>query len=384
MNNNKMSQTPLSLNEVYKKPSDAYLSLTPNIAQQTPQMSNANFYNNNYASPGIQEFNSPYYSKNPGVDLIHQPNLQIYNNAQLMTTSPNYGNGQTPAMNINDKKLRSNSPSSPHNFNSLAGNSPSINPNNIKMYKPIGSLSNLDNKNSSFRNGPEIQITEDIKPKLQNIVSTANLGCELKLRQIALQARNAEYNPKRFAAVIMRIKEPKTTALIFSSGKMVCTGAKSEEDSKKASRKYAKIIKSLGFPVEFKEFKVQNIVGSCDVKFQISLSKLNMKLGKLNANSDSSNNKNKKYICHYEPEIFPGLIYHMLEPEIVLLIFVSGKIVLTGAKERNEIYDAFNKIYPLLYKFKHENKSGKSNKLLHQEEVKEMQEFKNKRQQEQE
>ena len=109
-----------------------------------------------------------------------------------------------------------------------------------------------------------------------------------------------------------------------------------------------------------------------------------MKLGKLNANSDSSNNKNKKYICHYEPEIFPGLIYHMLEPEIVLLIFVSGKIVLTGAKERNEIYDAFNKIYPLLYKFKHENKSGKSNKLLHQEEVKEMQEFKNKRQQEQE
>lgn len=210
-----------------------HIFLTPNIAQQTPQMSNANFYNNNYASPGIQDLNSPYYSKNSGVDLIHQPNLQIYNNAQLMTTSPNYGNGQTPAMNINDKKLRSNSPSSPHNFNSLAGNSPSINPNNIKMYKPIGSLSNLDNKNSSFRNGPEIQITEDIKPKLQNIVSTANLGCELKLRQIALQARNAEYNPKRFAAVIMRIKEPKTTALIFSSGKMVCTGAKSEEDSKK-------------------------------------------------------------------------------------------------------------------------------------------------------
>ena len=166
MNNNKMIQTPLSLNDIYKKPSEAFISLTPNIAQQTPQMSNANFYNNNYASPGIQDLNSPYYSKNPGVDLIHQPNLQIYNNAQLMTTSPNYGNGQTPAMNINDKKLRSNSPSSPHNFNSLAGNSPSINPNNIKMYKPIGSLSNLDNKNSSFRNGPEIQITEDIKPCL--------------------------------------------------------------------------------------------------------------------------------------------------------------------------------------------------------------------------
>ena len=63
-------------------------------------------------------------------------------------------------------------------------------------------------------------------PILQNIVSTVNLDCTLDLRAIALHARNAEYNPKRFAAVIMRIKEPKTTALIFSSGKIVCTGAK--------------------------------------------------------------------------------------------------------------------------------------------------------------
>lgn len=55
---------------------------------------------------------------------------------------------------------------------------------------------------------------------------TVNLGCKLDLKKIALHARNAEYNPKRFAAVIMRIRDPRTTALIFSSGKMVCTGAK--------------------------------------------------------------------------------------------------------------------------------------------------------------
>ena len=70
-----------------------------------------------------------------------------------------------------------------------------------------------------------------IHPKLQNIVSTFNLGCELDLRSIALRAKNSEYNPKRFAACIMRIREPKTTALIFKSGKVVCTGAKSEEIS---------------------------------------------------------------------------------------------------------------------------------------------------------
>jgi transcription initiation factor TFIID TATA-box-binding protein len=80
-------------------------------------------------------------------------------------------------------------------------------------------------------------------------VSTVSLGCKLDLKKIALHARNAEYNPKRFAAVIMRIREPRTTALIVGSGKMVCTGAKSEEDSRLAARKYARIVQKLGFHV---------------------------------------------------------------------------------------------------------------------------------------
>ena len=97
--------------------------------------------------------------------------------------------------------------------------------------------------------------TNGIIPTLQNIVATVNLDCKLDLKTIALHARNAEYNPKRFAAVIMRIRDPKTTALIFSSGKMVVTGAKSEEQSRLAARKYARIIQKLGFPARFTEFK---------------------------------------------------------------------------------------------------------------------------------
>ncbi|XP_075224645.1 TATA binding protein isoform X2 [Lycorma delicatula] len=153
-----------------------------------------------------------------------------------------------------------------------------------------------------------------IVPQLQNIVSTVNLGCKLDLKKIALHARNAEYNPKRFAAVIMRIREPRTTALIFSSGKMVCTGAKSEEDSRLAARKYARIIQKLGFLAKFLDFKIQNMVGSCDVKFPIRLE------GLVLTHSQFSS---------YEPELFPGLIYRMVKPRIVLLIFVSGKVVLT-------------------------------------------------------
>lgn len=85
-----------------------------------------------------------------------------------------------------------------------------------------------------------------IVPQIQNVVATTNLGVSLELKTIAMQARNAEYNPKRFAAVVMRIREPKTTALIFSSGKIVVTGAKSEDASKLASRKYARIDHAAG------------------------------------------------------------------------------------------------------------------------------------------
>ena len=88
---------------------------------------------------------------------------------------------------------------------------------------------------------------------------------------------------QRFAAVIMRIRDPKTTALIFASGKMVVTGAKSEDDSRLASRKYARIVQKLGFDAQFSEFKIQNIVGSCDVKFPIRLEGL-----RLASPSDSS------------------------------------------------------------------------------------------------
>jgi len=185
--------------------------------------------------------------------------------------------------------------------------------------------------------GAATQGVSGIVPTLQNIVATVNLDCRLDLKTIALHARNAEYNPKRFAAVIMRIRDPKTTALIFASGKMVVTGAKSEDDSKLASRKYARIIQKLGFNAKFTDFKIQNIVGSCDIKFPIRLEGLASR---------------HHHFSSYEPELFPGLIYRMMKPKIVLLIFVSGKIVLTGAKVRQEIYDAFEMIYPVLQDFR--------------------------------
>ncbi|XP_008650673.1 TATA-box-binding protein 1-like [Zea mays] len=183
----------------------------------------------------------------------------------------------------------------------------------------------------------ESGVPSGIVPILQNIVSTVNLECKVDLQHVANSARNAEYNPRRFAAAIMRIREPKTTTLIFASGKMVCTGAKSEADSRLAARKFARIVQKLGSPARFKDFKVQNIVGSCDLKFPIRLEGLALASG-LSAT--------------YEPEIFPGLVYRMVDPKVVILVFVSGKIVLTGAKVREEICAAFEKIHPMLVQFR--------------------------------
>ena len=143
------------------------------------------------------------------------------------------------------------------------------------------------------------------------------MGCKLDLRSIVRQARNAEYNPRRFAAVIMRIREPKTTALMFASGKMVCTGAKSEAMSQLAAKKYVRVVQKCGMPAEFQDFKVQNMVGSCDVQFPIRLEVLHTPTPFL----------------QLRPGL-PGSHLQDKQPKVVLLVFVSSKIVLTGAKSR--------------------------------------------------
>ena len=335
----KIIQTPITDINLAPTPSQSFYKKNTPIIASTPQNYNLSLYQQNSFIQNSMISNSPY---NP----IQTPAMAANFNKSPINNTPmiDLGSMKSPQSKITLYNPKNN------------------NNNDLLLNNKATSSSNINEISSIIKNST-------LQPKLQNIVSTANLCCKLDLREIALQARNAEYNPKRFAAVIMRIKQPKTTALIFSSGKMVCTGAKSEEESRKAARKFAKIIKSLGFQVEFKEFKVQNIVGSCDIKFKIHLTKLNTALGGLN--DRAKNQKGRKFICHYEPEAFPGLIYHMTQPEIVLLIFVSGKIVLTGAKQKNEIYEAFDKIYPLLKKYRNENKENNDNKYLHKLELQE-------------
>ncbi|KAH8263072.1 hypothetical protein KR044_003970 [Drosophila immigrans] len=173
--------------------------------------------------------------------------------------------------------------------------------------------------------------------KLQNIVATFSVNCELDLQTINSRTRNSEYSPKRFRGVIMRMHSPRCTALIFRTGKVICTGARNEMEAQLGSRKFARIIQKLGFPVKFMDYKLQNIVATVDLRFPIRLENLNQVHGQFSS---------------YEPEMFPGLIYRMVKPRLVLLIFVNGKVVFTGAKSRKDIIDCLEAISPILLSFR--------------------------------
>ena len=165
-----------------------------------------------------------------------------------------------------------------------------------------------------------------MQPTIQNIVITANLNVPLDVKNIALH--KGKYN-ERMNIAIIKIDKPKSTALIFKTGKMVCLGTKNESDAYKACFEFEK---KIGFKTHLTEFRIQNITASCNLQFPIDLYKL---YGIL-PNSV------------YEPELFPALTFRLSYPKVTFLIFTSGKIVLTGAKVEKHIYSAFKFLYPII------------------------------------
>ena len=174
-----------------------------------------------------------------------------------------------------------------------------------------------------------------------NVVTTGFLGQELDLKFLASKMINIIYNPQKFTAAILCLKNPKTTFLLFKSGRYVCTGAKSLECAKKSSRKIARKIQLLHEkPIRFLEFSVQNVVGTFYTGFKLNLERFYY--------SNMSNSM-------YEPEFFPGLKYLPSKFEKkTILIFISGKIILTGFKNEKDVYDFASYMYRLLLKFKRE------------------------------
>ena len=166
--------------------------------------------------------------------------------------------------------------------------------------------------------------------KIQNVVATGTLNQKIDLNAVVKGFPSAEYRPERFPGVVIRLKRPKTATLLFSSGSMVCTGAKSGKESRRAIMKVVKELKKGGIIILNKpDCKVVNIVASASLFGKVDLEEAVVTLGK----------------AMYEPEQFPGLIYRMDEPKVVILIFASGSLVVTGATKEQDVYDAVYKLH---------------------------------------
>jgi len=168
---------------------------------------------------------------------------------------------------------------------------------------------------------------------IENVVASATLKQRVDLNAVVKGYPGVEYRPEQFPGLVFRLKRPKTATLIFNSGKMVCTGAKSEREARRAVMKVIKELKKSGIIIISKpELKIQNIVASAGLGGSIDLERSAYALGR----------------TMYEPEQFPGLIYRMDEPKVVILLFASGKLVCTGAKKEDDVYDAVNKLHKRL------------------------------------
>jgi len=168
---------------------------------------------------------------------------------------------------------------------------------------------------------------------IQNVVATATLNQKVDLNAVVKSYPGVEYRPEQFPGLVFRLKRPKTATLIFSSGKMVCTGAKSGKESRRAIMKVVKELKKDGIIiVSNPDLKVVNIVASASLGGKVDLEKAVSTLRK----------------TIYEPEQFPGLICRMDEPKVVMLIFASGSLVCTGAKKEQDVYDAVGKLHVIL------------------------------------
>lgn len=173
------------------------------------------------------------------------------------------------------------------------------------------------------------KVDKRVYSRTENVVVSADIHRDLPLDQLARELENAEYNPEQFPGLIFKIENPKASSLLFSSGKIICTGTKSIPEAKRAiSRLVEELdkvkIKVTGTP----DITVQNMVASGSVGGGLNLNEIVFKFDN----------------TEYEPEQFPGLVYKLTASpvlsNITFLLFGTGKIVITGAKSEAQIKDA--------------------------------------------
>ena len=188
------------------------------------------------------------------------------------------------------------------------------------------------------KKGTNMKMTVEPRISIQNVVASASFKHGIDLKSIVKAFPHVDYRPEVFPGLVFRVTKPKTAILIFQTGRMVCTGAKSERAARRAIHKVAKELSGAGIIINGRpEITIQNIVASVN-------------LGNVVVDLEdfiyAAQDCGKKVM--YEPEQFPGAIYRMEDPKVVFLIFNSGKLVCVGAKRETDIQRAVGKLTTML------------------------------------
>lgn len=181
------------------------------------------------------------------------------------------------------------------------------------------------------------------KPQIHNVVATIQIQCKpIDIAKLSKLLPYSTYDKSKFAAITIRLADPVCTCLLFTSGKLVVTGASSWNEGLLTAFCIRDILKSLYYNDSFKiiSFDVQNIVAHVDIPL-LSGQKLDL---------DKFYNENSKEIT-YQKNMFPGLIFRAIGEDVVLLCFNSGKVVVTGGKSVKNINNGWKNLWPRVQKY---------------------------------
>jgi transcription initiation factor TFIID TATA-box-binding protein len=166
---------------------------------------------------------------------------------------------------------------------------------------------------------------------IENVVASTSIGQELDLDSVALDLDGVDYDPEQFPGLVYRTNDPEAAALVFRSGKIVCTGADSVDAVHQSIDIVFDVFTDLDIDVpDEPDVTVQNIVSSGDLGTRLNLNAIAIGLGLEHV--------------EYEPEQFPGLVYRLEDHDVVLLLFGSGKVVITGGKYPDDAHRALDAV----------------------------------------
>jgi len=187
-----------------------------------------------------------------------------------------------------------------------------------------------DAEETSKEESPEVDIV------INNVVCSFSVRCHLNLKEIALNGSNVEYRREN-GMVTMKLRHPYTTASIWSSGKITCTGANSEDQARVSARKFSRILQKLDDKykdIRIKNWRIVNVLGTCTLPFAIKITPFSQAFRE----------------ASYEPELHPGVTYKIKYPKATLKIFSTGSITVTAPSVAN-VEAAIKHIYPKVFDF---------------------------------